>query len=512
MTRTNNKYYKILGIFIVLIIATLIVYKYGSSIPLINKIPIFTDDHEHEYRPVFTEEGEIDYWTCAMHPSVRLKEPGQCPICGMETTPVWKDNSQTETVAQAKTEEKDSTKKGEDMDGEDMSGMQGHDHSTMGVRAKPGSGEEAKSTFSVSPERQQLIGVKTEPVMVRFLDKEIRTVGIVEIDETRIENVNTKIKGWIDKVFIDYTWEYVKKGDPLFSIYSPELVSTQEEFLLALKSKELLGSNKYSEIASGSNSLLQSTRRRLELWDISENQIRELERTGKVKTSLTILSPVSGNVVEKNAFENMFVVPNTTIYIIADHSIVWVQVDIYENEIPLIKLGQQATMTLASFPGEEFSGKATFIWPHIDPKTRTVKVRLEFPNPDFKLLPEMYANVNLEIPIGEKLSIPESAVLRTGKQDIVFVDKGEGNMAMREVELGQKAGGYYEVLRGLKNGDNVVSRANFLIDSESKNQAAVATWGEESESDQDTKQKSELRLEQETDDNSATQQPQLHQH
>ncbi len=508
MTRTNNKYYKILGIFIVLIIVSFGLYKYGSNIPLINKIPIFTVDHEHEYRPVFDEKGEIDYWTCAMHPSVRLKEPGQCPICGMDTVEVWKkDNSQKEPVTQANMEEKDRAE-----NGEDMAGMQGHDHSSMGVPPKPGSDQEAKSTFSVSPSRQQLIGVKTEPVMIRFLDKEIRTVGIVEIDETRIENVNIKIKGWIDKVFIDYTWQYVKKGDPLFSIYSPELVSTQEEFLLALKSKELLGSNKYSEISSGSNSLLQSTRRRLELWDISENQIRELEKTGKVKTSLTILSPVSGNVVEKNAFENMHVEPNTLLYKIADHSIVWVQVDIYENEISLIKLGQEATMTLASFPGEEFSGKATFIWPHIDPKTRTVKVRLEFPNPDLKLLPEMYANVNLEIPIGEKLSMPESAVLRTGKQDIVFVDKGEGNMAIRKVELGQKAGGYYEVLRGLKKGDNVVSRANFLIDSESKIQAAVATWGEESESGQDTKQKLELRLEQETDDNSATQQPQLHNH
>ncbi len=509
MTQTyKKKQYKILGILIVLILVSLVLYKYGSNIPLINKIPIFADDHEHEYRPVFTEEGEIDYWTCAMHPSVRLKEPGQCPICGMETTPVLKtDNSQTEPNSQTGMEEKDSTK-----NGEDMTDMQGHDHSTMGVRTKKDNGGEEKSVFSVTPERQQLIGIKTEPIMIRALDKNIRTVGMVEIDETRIDHINTKIKGWIDKVFVDYTWQYVNKGDPLFSIYSPELVSTQEEFLLALRSKDLLGSNQYSEIARGSSSLLEATRRRLKLWDVSENQIRELERTGKVKTSLIIYSPVSGNVVEKNAFENMFVEPNTTIYSIADHSLVWVQVDIYENEISLIKLGQKATMTLASFPGEVYEGEVTFIWPHIDPKTRTVKVRLEFPNPDLKLLPEMYANVNLVIPIGEKLTIPESAILRTGKQDIVFVDRGAGNMEIRKVELGQKAGGYYEVLRGLKKGEQVVSRANFLIDSESKIQAAVATWGEEQESGQETTQKLELQLEQEVDDNSATQQPQLHQH
>jgi len=453
MTWTNNKRYKILGMLIVLLITSLTLYKYGSTIPLINRIPIFSDN------------------------------------------------------TQAKMDEKDSTK-----NGEDMAGMQGHDHSTMGIRPKTGGDQEAKSTFSVNPKRQQLIGVKTEPVMVRFLEKNIRSVGLVELDETRIEYVNTKIKGWIDKVFIDYTWQYVKKGDPLFSIYSPELVSTQEEFLLALKSKELLGSNKYSEIASGSKSLLQSTRKRLELWDISENQIRELEKTGKVKTSLTILSPVSGNVVEKNAFENMFVEPNTTIYTIADHSVVWVNVDIYENEISMVKLGLQTNMTLASYPDEEFRGEVTFIWPHLDPKTRTVKVRLEFPNPDMKLLPEMYANVNLEIPIGERLSIPKSAVLRTGKQDIVFVDKGEGNMEIRKVKLGIKTGGYYEILRGLKKGENVVARGNFLIDSESKIQAAIATWGEESESGQEMKKNIEFNSGQETDENSPVQQPPQHNH
>lgn len=507
MKGTNNKrkIYTALGVLALFLIAALALYNYGSRIPLLNKIPIF-EEHEHVYRPVLDEEGEIEYWTCAMHPSVRLKEPGRCPICGMETTPVWKkDNSQVKPVIQANMEE-------DTQDGEDMAGMQGHDHSTMGVPTRKNKGGESKSTFTVSPERQQLIGVKTEPVTVRFLDKQIRTVGIVEIDETRIEHVNIKIEGWIDKVFVNYTWQYVKKGDPLFSIYSPELLSTQEEFLLALRSKELLGSNKYNEIARSSHSLLEATRRRLELWDISENQIRELERTGEVKTSLIIYSPVSGNVVEKNAFENMFIEPSTTIYTIADHSVVWVQADIYENEISLVKLGEKATMTLASFPGEIFEGEITFIWPHVDPKTRTVKVRLEFPNPDLKLLPEMYANVNLIIPLGEKLTIPDSAVLRTGKQDIVFVDRGEGNMEMRRVELGQKAGSYYEVLRGLSEGEKVVSRANFLIDSESKIQAAVATWGEGTESDQDTRQKLEFDQEQEKDDKSEPKQRQLHNH
>lgn len=512
MTMIKTNKHKIWGIVIVFIMASFVVYKYGSNIPLINKIPIFEDNHEHEYRPVFTEEGEIDYWTCAMHPSVRLKEPGQCPICGMETTPVWKRGSdQTEPVTQVKMEEKESTKNGEDMKEEDIAGMQGHDHSSMGVRQKPSSAQDAKSTFSVSPERQQLIGIKTEPVMMRTLDKDIRTVGMVEIEETNIEHIHTKIEGWIDKVFVDYTWQFVGKGDPLFSIYSPELVSTQEEYLLALRSKDLLAKSDFPEISQGANSLMQATRRRLELWDISENQIRDLERTGKVKDSVIIYSPISGNVIEKNAFENKFVDPNTTVYTIADHSRVWVQVDIYENEISMIKLGQEAKMTLAPFPGEIFEGQVKFINPHLNSETRTVKVRLEFPNPDLKLLPEMYADVSLEIPIGEKLTIPTSAVLRTGKQDVVFVDKGDGIFEIRRVQLGQKTGSYYEILRGLKSGEQVVSRANFLIDSESKVQAAIATWGED-ESDQESTQTLELQLEQGIDKDSGTQQPQLHNH
>jgi RND family efflux transporter MFP subunit len=503
MTKTNK--HKIFGIVLVLIIATFVLYTYGSNIPLINKIPIFAGDNEHEYRPVFDEQGEIDYWTCAMHPSVRLREPGKCPICSMDAVPVWeKGNSQTEPVTQAKMEDQDSAE-----DGEDMAGMQGHDHSTMGVRTKKDNGGESKSTFTVSPERQQLIGVKTELVMVRTLDKEIRTVGMVTLDESRIYNVQTKFSGWIDRVYVDYRWQHVNIGQPLFSIYSPELVTAQEEYLLALKSKNILGESKFADISSGANSLLKASRRRLELLDVSASQINELERTQKVKTSLTVYSPVKGHVAQKNAFENMHVEPNILLYKIADHTIAWVQVDIYENEISMIKLGQKAKMTLASFPGEVFEGEVTFIWPHINPESRTVKARLEFPNPDLRLLPEMYADVTLDIPMGEKLTIPNSAVLRTGKKDIVFVDKGNGNIEMRRVELGQKAGGYYEVLRGLKKGERVISRANFLIDSESKIQAAVATWGEEPQSDQDTTQKLELRLEQETEDNSTTQQPEL---
>jgi RND family efflux transporter MFP subunit len=381
-----------------------------------------------------------------------------------------------------------------------MAGMHGHDHNAAGVRTKPVNSEDADSTFSVSPERQQLIGIKTEPAKMRSMDKEIRTVGMVELDESKIYNIQTKYSGWIEKVYVDYRWQHVHIGQPLFTIYSPDLVTAQEEYLLALKSRTILNDSQFADISRGAESLLEASRRRLELLGVSRSQIKELERTGEVKTNLTYYSPVKGHVAQKNAFENMRVEPNTLLYKIADHTTAWVQVDIYENEIALVKLGDKATMTLASFPGEVFEGEVKFINPHITPETRTVKVRLEFPNPDLKLLPEMYADVTLDIPVGERLTIPASAVLKTGKNDIVFVDKGEGNLEIRKVELGQKAGSYYEVLRGLKDGDKVVSRANFLIDSESKVQAAVATWGED-DNNQETSQKSNPQMETDQDGN-----------
>lgn len=474
---------KISSILIILVLLVFGLYKYGYKIPVLKQTAFFSGGHDHTLRPVLNEEGKIDYWTCTMHTSMRLKDPGKCPICSMDLVPVMKRTG-NQSESGVKTEEMHDM---EDMNmdsqsGQEMSGMQGHDHSMMNMpTTKRETGDSSRSMFTVSPERQQRIGVKTQKVTERALTKKIRTVGMVELDETKIEHVHTKFSGWIDKVFVDYTFQHVKKGDPLFSIYSPELVSTQEEYILALKSKNILSGNEFPEISYGANSLAEATRKRLELWDISDNQINEIERSGKAKTSLVFYSPITGHVMFKNAFENMYVEPNTRLYTIADHSTVWVNADIYENDISLVKEGEKATMTVESLPGVVFEGKVTFIWPHLMAKTRTTKARLEFPNPDLKLLPEMYANVNIEIPMKTALTIPESAVIKTGVQDIVFVDKGQGNMEIRKVELGQEAEGFYEVLRGLSEGESVVSRANFLIDAESKVQAAVAVWNDESD-------------------------------
>lgn len=474
----RKKIFKIVSVLIVIVLVFLGLYRYGYKIPVLKQIPFFATGHDHQYKPVFSEDGEIAYWTCTMHPSVKLKEPGTCPICGMDLVPVKKRVSvEKETTTKGMKEMKEM----EGMQGmSGMGGMQGMQGMSgmQGMEGMSKADRESESMFFVNPERQQLIGVKTEPTIVRPMEKVIRTVGTVELDETRIVRVNIKISGWIDKVFVDFTYKHVKKGDPLFSIYSPELVSTQEEYLLALRSKEILGDSEFAEIAGSADSLVKATRRRLLLWDISESQIREIERTGSVSKSLVIHSPASGYVTYKNAFENMYVEPNTEIYTIADHSTVWVDADIYENEISLVSPEQEADMTLASLPGKEFKGRVAYTLPHVQMETRTAKVRMEFPNPDLKLIPGMYANVELEIPMGESLTVAESAVLRTGKQDIVFVDKGKGNMEMRRVELGHKTDGYYEVLRGLNEGEKVVSRANFLIDAESKIQAAVAVWNE----------------------------------
>ena len=468
-----------INIIVVLILigaVTTAAVKFGYMIPGLREIPFFSQGHEHQLRPVLAENGEIEYWTCAMHPAVRMKEPGKCPICGMELIPVTKKPDSDKEPAASQDQKESPSGSGDD----EMSDMAGMDHSKhgTGVPQAPDENGGGQSVFTVSPERQQMIGVKTEAVEMRPMEKSIRTVGRVTLDETRVERIQTKFSGWIDRLYVDYTLKHVKKGDPMFSIYSPELVSTQEEYILALHSKEILSDSEFPEISGGANSLLNATKRRLQLWDISESQIRELGNTGKVKDSLVIHSPVSGVVIEKNVFQNMYCEPATVLYKIADLSNVWVEVDIYENEIPLVKPGAHAQMTLQSFPGEVFHGKVTFIPPHLDMKTRTVKVRLEFHNPDLKLLPEMYADIEIDIPLGEKLTIPESAVLRTGKQDVVFVDKGGGNMEIKRLELGQKSDGYYEVLAGLSEGEKVVTRANFLIDSESKIQAAIATWNE----------------------------------
>ena len=337
--------------------------------------------------------------------------------------------------------------------------MAGHDMGSAGV--------------NVSPERQQLIGIRTATAEIRPMVQKIRTVGIVTYDETRLAQVFSKVEGWIEELLVNYTGTLVRKGQPLFTLYSPDLVATQEEYLLALKAKQTLGSSSIKEISAGSDSLLESAHRRLSLWDISEEQIRDLEKTGKPKRNLTFYSPLGGFVLKKEAVQGMRVMPDKELYTIGDLSTVWVNADIYEYELAQVRVGQKATITVASYPGRDFVGRVAWISPVLDEKTRTAKVRLEFPNRDFILKPEMYANAEINIDAGRKLAVPDEAVLDSGLRKVVFLDKGEGRFEPAEVKIGNKYDGYYEVLAGLSPGERIVASASFLLDSESRLKEAM---------------------------------------
>jgi Cu(I)/Ag(I) efflux system membrane fusion protein len=327
--------------------------------------------------------------------------------------------------------------------------------------------------MTISPERLQSIGVRFEEAKLRPLGKTIRTVGRVEIDERRLAHVNIKLEGWIDKLFVNATGERVRKGQILFTLYSPELVATQEEYLLALRAKKTLGDSEFPEVGEGATSLLEVTRRRLQLWDITEDHIQDLERTGKVLKTLPIHSPITGTVIKKVAVAGIHVNPGDELYTLADLSHIWIMADIYEYELPFIKLGQAAIVTLSYDPQTVLKARVGFIYPTLDPQNRTAKVRFELENPKQGLKPEMYANVELSMPLGERLAVPRDAILESGERHIIFIHHGGGRLEWRNAKLGAQAGTLVEVVEGLKEGDHVVTSANFLIDSESQLKAAV---------------------------------------
>ena len=333
--------------------------------------------------------------------------------------------------------------------------------------------EVAPGTVQISAERQQLIGVKIGTVEMKPLEKVIRTVGRVDYDEKRIVTVSPKIGGWIEDLYVDFTGKLVKEGEPLLTIYSPELVSTQEEYLIALRAKRDLIKSPFPEVAGSGISLAESAKRRLKLWDISDDQIKTLEESGEAKKTLTLYSPFSGFVLEKSAYKGMNVMPGIALFKLADLSVVWLYADIYEYELPFIRLGQQASIQLSYIPGESFTGKAIYIYPSLNPETRTAKVRFEIPNSHERLKPEMYANVEIKVHLGRKLAVPEGAIIDTGLRQMAIIDKGSGYFEPREVKLGSKVDNYYEVIQGLRAGERVVTSASFLIDSESKLKEAV---------------------------------------
>ncbi len=325
------------------------------------------------------------------------------------------------------------------------------------------------ATVEINPERIQNLGISLDKVAVRDLIKKIRTVGIVEVDERLIAHIQTKFTGWIEELYVDFVGMPVKIGQPLFKVYSQELFSTQEEFLLALKDLQNPVEGKFApEFRKSSIDLFNATKKRLEFWDITPEQILLLEKNKKPTKTLMIRSPMDGIVLAKTGFFGMNVAPGINTYTIADLSYIWILADVYEDDISFVHLGQKAHLTVPATPGEGAKGKVTFIDYVVDMSTRTTKIRFEFENLDFLLKPGMYATVEFNLEMGRHLALPEEALIDTGERKIVFVSQGEGRFEPRDLKLGFKAGAFYQVLEGLEEDEMVLTSAQFLFDSESR--------------------------------------------
>lgn len=328
----------------------------------------------------------------------------------------------------------------------------------------------------LTPERIERIGIKTGVVEEKPVHDVIPTVGDVEVDEERLAYVQVRFAGWIQKVYANSTYQYIRKGQPLFTIYSPELVTTEQEYLLAEQNRNALARSSVPGVATGAVSLLDAAIERLKQWEIPEREIAKLEATGQVQHELEIDSPVSGYITERNALPNMYVQPETRLYAAADLSTVWVYAQVFQNDIGRLKVGDPATVTVDAYPGLAFSGRLNYIWPQVDMTTRTVRVRLVFPNPGVKLKPGMFVNVRLDVQLGRQLTIPASGVFRSGRRAIAFVDHGGGYLEPRDIELGPQAADEVIILKGLRAGERIVTSANFLVDSESQLQAALGSF------------------------------------
>ncbi len=386
-------------------------------------VPRYADETTPARQSVASSERRILYWYDPMHPQYKARKPGTAPDCGMDLVPKYADEA--------------------------------------AVTMAPGS-------VMMSASKQQLIGVRTTVTKREALLRDVRTTGQITADETKIAHIHVKINGFIEQVFVDYIGQFVKKGQPLFTLYSPDLVSTQEEYLIAKRGAKTLSASEFAEVAQGSQSLLRSTRERLKLWDISDEQIKKLDQTGEVSRTLTFYSPITGFVMDRKAFPQTSVTPDTELYTVSDFSTVWVDADIFEYEVPFVRVGQHAEMQLSYYPGKTWNGRVSFIYPTVDPTTRTVKVRMEFPNPGLQLKPQMFADVDLKINYGNQIVVPQEAVLDSGKEQRVFVAKGDGYFEPRHITTGAKLDGKVVVLSGLKAGETVVSSGNFLMDSESR--------------------------------------------
>lgn len=411
-------------------------------------------DHDHE--------GETGLWTCGMHPMVITKEPGLCPICNMELipkrdTPEAKGSSEREIVYWRAP-----------MDPMEIYNAPGK--SKMGMDLAPVYQDEIIGgvAISIDPVTVQNMGLRTQIAKISPLVSTIRTYGHITPDETRTTEISPKVNGWIETLYVDYTGSQVQKGAPLLEIYSPELLSAQEEYLSLFRRLGSRGSIRENE-------MLESARLRLQYFDVGMEEIKALEKSGKVKKTVLIRSPFTGVVTFKSAVQGSFVKSGTKLFTIADLSKIWVEAHIYEYELDRIKTGQDVTMVLPYLPSEKYEGKVTFIYPYLQPKTRDIIIRLEFENPDLKLKPEMYGDVMIHTKArGEGLAVPAESIIRSGERNLVFVTRETGKFTPRVVKLGRYLDdNRIHILEGLAPGDRVVTSGQFLLDSESKLQEAI---------------------------------------
>jgi multidrug efflux pump subunit AcrA (membrane-fusion protein) len=345
------------------------------------------------------------------------------------------------------------------------------------ISSTSASQDEAKLAPILIPQsRQQLIGMKFETVRQQDLIDSISTTGNVETDEQSASYVQTRFSGWIRRVLADQTWQYVKQGQPIFTIYSPDLVSAENEYLLAARQSKSLAKSSVDGVADGAASMVSASLDRLKQFGVPPSEIRRLQREGKARDEIAIGAPASGYIVDRQAFPNMYAESSMRLFTIANLSTVWVYAAVFQNQIAQIKRGDAVTISIDTYPGREFTGVVDFIWSALDPVTRTAKVRINLSNTDGALKVGMFVNVNIKQRLGRGLVVPDSSVLQTGLHNIAFVDRGDGYLEPRELELGPHMNGGFVVRKGLVEGDRIVSSANFLIDSESQLQAAVGAY------------------------------------
>jgi Cu(I)/Ag(I) efflux system membrane fusion protein len=412
---------------------------------------------------------DVDYYTCTMHPSVHSKDPGKCPICSMDLVPVKKNTAENKAASNQSATKPEA----QFMGNMNMGNM------NMDSKSQPSG---SSTEFTVPVERQQQIGVTYATVTKRPIQLSIRSVGMLEPDTTRMFNYVARVEGYVQELKVSSPGEHVSQGQPLITIYSPDLRSTEQELVNILNDRDRSGTSRASN-----DQLIEASKRRLKLWNVSDQEIAELEKSRKPSDQLVLRSPFDGVVNEVMSRPGMNVKTGDKLVSVLDLSNLWVWAEFYENEIGLLKQGQQIDVSLPAFPNQTFKGQIAVINPVLDAAKRTARVRIDIPNSKAQLRPGMYANVEVKIDDGEGLTIPVQAALPTGERMLVFLDRGQGKLLPRYVQVGrsfttldgQQPGSYYQVVNGLQEGDRIVASANFLIDAESQVQGALKDWGGE---------------------------------